>query len=70
MEVMVQNPWIQSGSKLSYDKDPCLKLLADKVAALELREDQHTKDECLWQLREWIKQNPDIKDCITGIWCK
>lgn len=69
MEIMIQNSWItlELPIKQINETNTCLKSFADKVAALELRENKHTKDECLRQLREWIKQNPDIKNCITGI---
>ncbi|XP_066249970.1 retinaldehyde-binding protein 1 [Euwallacea similis] len=34
-----------------------------KVAEVELRETEHTKAECLAQLRTWIEQNEDIRNC-------
>lgn len=65
MDVINQHPWITSAEQF-YEKDSCLGSLVDKVATLELRESKHTKDESLRQLREWIKQNQDIENCITG----
>lgn len=68
MDVMTQNPWItpQPLIKRSYEKDLHLESLAEKVAVSELRENQQTREECLKQLKEWIKQNHDIENCITG----
>lgn len=68
MDMMIENPWItpELPSKQSYQNDSYLEGLVDKVATLELRENKHTKEESLRQLREWIRQNPDIENCITG----
>lgn len=68
MDMMIENPWItpELPTKLSYKSDSYLKGLVEKVATLELRENKHTKEESLKQFREWIKQNPDIENCITG----
>lgn len=68
MDVMIENPWITTEQRLkqSYEEHSHLKNLAEKVAELELRENKHIKNESLRQLREWIKQNPDIENCITG----
>lgn len=65
---MTQNPWITPEPliKQPYQKDLHLESLAEKIAATELRENQHTREECLKQLKEWIKQNLDIENCITG----
>lgn len=68
MDMMIENPWImpEGPSKPLDHKDSYLKGLVDKVATLELRENKHTKEESLRHLREWIQQNPDIENCITG----
>jgi hypothetical protein len=36
------------------------------VAKEELREDQGTRSQALAQIRDWIRKNPDIKNCRTG----
>lgn len=67
--VLVSNPWSSTTSLASDVKDDGLSELSDfvsKVARLELREDKHTREECLKQLREWISKNPDLENCITG----
>lgn len=68
MDVMIQAPWIAEEPliKQPYEKHSDLLNLVENVAAKELRENKHTRDECLKQLKEWIKQNPDIENCITG----
>lgn len=40
---------------------PVLKKIA-KIARDELREDEHSRDETLRQMREWLKQNKDVKN--------
>lgn len=37
-----------------------------KITKEELREDQHTRETALASMREWIKQNPKIKNCRMG----
>ncbi|KAJ8970196.1 hypothetical protein NQ314_001343 [Rhamnusium bicolor] len=37
-----------------------------KIADRELRENEIVRKQCLAHLREWIKQNVDIENCITG----
>lgn len=68
MDVIIQSPWItpEPLAKQPCEKNPHLETLASEVAASELRENGHTREECLRQLREWIRQNPDIENCITG----
>jgi hypothetical protein len=36
------------------------------VAFKELRETQHTRDEALGQMRDWIMKNPRIVNCRLG----
>lgn len=43
-----------------------LQHFVEAVAAKELRETTNTREQCLLQLREWIKQNPDVENCLTG----
>lgn len=40
-----------------------------EVAGKELRESHQTRQQCLNQFREWIEQNTDIENCITGNYC-
>lgn len=37
-----------------------------KIAERELRENETARKQCLEQLRNWVKQNPDIENCILG----
>lgn len=37
-----------------------------KVAERELRETENSRKECLRQLKHWIEQNDDIRNCIMG----
>lgn len=37
------------------------------IAKKELREEAHTREQCLTLFREWIERNQDIENCITGI---
>lgn len=37
-----------------------------KVAEEELRETENSRKECLRQLKHWIEQNDDIRNCIMG----
>lgn len=34
-----------------------------KIAKIELREEEHTRDQALDQLRQWVKKTDYIKDC-------
>ncbi|KAJ8957535.1 hypothetical protein NQ318_020574 [Aromia moschata] len=36
-----------------------------KIANRELRENENVRKQCLAHLREWIKQNADIENCLT-----
>lgn len=36
------------------------------IAKEELREDETSRDSALASMREWIKQNPKIKNCRMG----
>lgn len=37
------------------------------IAKHELREDDHSRRTALESMREWIKQNPRIKNCRMGM---
>lgn len=39
-----------------------------QIAKSELREDNQTREQCLKQFKEWIHQNRDVENCITGKW--
>lgn len=36
------------------------------IAKKELREEATSREQCLTLLREWINQNQDVENCITG----
>lgn len=66
----MSNPWSQNNNlqnkKLLNEKNSYIIQDLFKIAAKELREDDTVRRQCLAQLREWIKQNPDIENCLTG----
>lgn len=37
------------------------------IALEELREEKHSRETALASMREWIRQNPKIKNCRLGI---
>lgn len=37
-----------------------------KIAERELRENENARKQCVEQLRNWIKQNVDIENCLLG----
>lgn len=39
---------------------------AQDLAMCELREDDQSRDSALESMRDWIKQNPRIKNCRLG----
>lgn len=47
------------------DKELELSDLAIKVARKELREDRSTREQCLEQLRNWLKKNEDVENVRT-----
>ncbi|XP_072385395.1 clavesin-1 [Diabrotica undecimpunctata] len=67
-ELIMVNSWNDH-----YNTDNCnikitnkkLKKELYEVASRELRESESTRKECLEHLRNWIKQNPDIENCLT-----
>lgn len=75
-KVILSYAWAGAGKKLD-DKDlndnetpiADLRKIQESLALVaknELREDKNTKDACLKQFKEWISQNRDIENCITG----
>lgn len=68
MSPTLENVWTNQQLLLdkSYEERSNVQNLAKKVAEIELREDKHTREQCLIQLRQWIKKNPDIQNCILG----
>ncbi|XP_049818844.1 retinaldehyde-binding protein 1 [Aethina tumida] len=67
--LIMSNPWSQNNNlqnkKLLNEKNSYIIQDLFKIAAKELREDDTVRRQCLAQLREWIKQNPDIENCLT-----
>ncbi|KAL1518035.1 hypothetical protein ABEB36_001721 [Hypothenemus hampei] len=65
-QLFINTPqWSQADVDI-YEK-PC-PMVQNKVAIVaerELRETEITKRDCLKQLKIWIQQNEDVKDCIT-----
>jgi len=52
----------------SMSVEPCtLPKNVQQVALDELREDEHTRTQCLLAFRQWISQNTDIQNINTGI---
>lgn len=75
-KVILSYSWVGNGKKCE-EKDyngnePLVSELSKiqetiaQIAKKELREDKHTRDQCLKQFRDWILQNRDIENCITG----
>lgn len=75
-EVILSYAWAGGGKKLQ-EKDlngnePLVSELCKiqeslaLIAKKELREDKSTKEQCLKQLKDWICQNRDIENCVTG----
>lgn len=63
--VIISNPWRNDDtlSKPEYDENEMgLSEMVQKVARKELREDKFTRDQCLEQMRDWLKKNEDVQD--------
>lgn len=68
LELIVNHPWKDSGC-LKKSEEASNENLTDniwEVAFNELREDEKTREQCLKQFKEWIRQNKDIENCIMG----
>ncbi|XP_074028769.1 cellular retinaldehyde binding protein isoform X3 [Leptinotarsa decemlineata] len=70
-QLLVMNPWTSYNSSDSANKNILAKeqktrIMKElyKIADKELRENETARRECLAHLREWIRQNPDIENCI------
>nr|XP_023028786.1 clavesin-1 [Leptinotarsa decemlineata] len=70
-QLLVMNPWTSHNSSDSANKNILAKeqktrIMKElyKIADKELRENETARRECLAHLREWIRQNPDIENCI------
>lgn len=70
--LIMPNPWDDKNNGLiekqlmfnDHQEEFTNKLM--KIAGNELREDENTRKQCLEQLRDWIKKNQDIENCLTG----
>ncbi|GAB0101010.1 cellular retinaldehyde binding protein [Sergentomyia squamirostris] len=64
--VILSYPWNVGGGKGvgkgSAEEELGISEKILKIARKELREDACAREQCLHQLREWIKKNPDIQD--------
>lgn len=65
-EVILTNAWEDHNGNTSKDKDTNISENLAAIASKELREEENVRKQCLAHIREWIKQNPDIENCITG----
>lgn len=66
-EIILTNVWEDhNGNTTKKDKDTHISEKLAAIASKELREEENVRRQCLDHLREWIKQNPDIENCITG----
>ncbi|KAJ8925055.1 hypothetical protein NQ315_001226 [Exocentrus adspersus] len=54
-----------NGNRTEKEQDTHISQNLATVASKELRENDTVRKQCLALLREWIKQNPDIENCIT-----
>lgn len=59
--VMMNQPWADNAI-LEISNELGLSEAVQKIARKELREDKKGREQCTQQLREWIKQNPDIEN--------
>lgn len=74
-KVIISYPWIkkdesyvdENGNEPLIQPYKGLRECVAQVAKKELREDAIIKEEMLRQFRQWIKQNRDIENCITGM---
>lgn len=57
------NPWRQIADDKILEDKVLLDVVA-KIAIRELREDESTRKQCLYQFREWITKNNDIENCL------
>ncbi|XP_018569220.1 alpha-tocopherol transfer protein-like [Anoplophora glabripennis] len=64
-EVIFTNSWEDHNGNTNKDKDTNISENLAAIARRELREEENVRTQCLAHLREWIKQNPDIENCIT-----
>lgn len=62
-QLFINQPW-KNGLSFN-EKNEKLADSVQEIAVRELKEDEKTREQCLNQLREWIKQNKDIENCIT-----
>lgn len=74
-EVILTDAWEDhNGNTTKKDKDTHISEKLAAIASKELREEENVRRQCLDHLREWIKQNADIENCITGkfniLWCR
>ncbi|KAF5304627.1 hypothetical protein FQR65_LT07909 [Abscondita terminalis] len=57
-QLFINQPW---NNDFNCEKNDRIQ----EIAVRELKEDERKREQCLSQLREWIKQNKDIENCIT-----
>lgn len=62
-ELILTNPWRQIADEKLLEDKVLLDVVA-KIAIRELREDESTRKQCLYQFREWIGKNNDIENCL------
>ena len=49
-----------------FETEEELSAFSRQIAISELRETDLSREQCLKQLRDWIRQNGDIENCLTG----
>lgn len=73
-KVIISYPWIEKGEKYLDENgnEPFiqpskgLRECVAEVARKELREEIPIREASLHQFKEWIRQNHDLENCITG----
>ncbi|KAF5300700.1 hypothetical protein FQA39_LY11062 [Lamprigera yunnana] len=63
-QLFINQPW-KNDKKLDDERNEKIAERVQEIAALELKEDEKTRNQCLNQIREWLLQNKDIENCIT-----
>lgn len=65
-DILVSIPWKQTLMDDNYKDNKENENIVEVIASRELRESPRIREQCLVQFREWIKQNNDMENCLTG----
>lgn len=70
--VILSHPWRSKLSKFGFgfeddgaDNDSGMSESVQKIARKELREDKAARDQCMQQIREWLKKTDDVQNVRT-----